>query len=293
MATEPAGRRIRIPLNMRPVTILFLVALITLPPSVNGQERPFPYSLSSSDLLMLPGSLLLSQWGAREADVSREPLTLQEIRELKRGDVNRFDRSATGNWSWEWGDRSDEYRDRVIVATIGIGMYETVRSRDLDEIATMGVMFLEAAFLVRGTTYLAKGLVGRKRPFVYNTALDPEFRYRQALDDGNDVFHSFFSGHTVAAFSLATFTSSVFTDIHGPSTLSHLLWGSTLTLATLTAYARVKAGVHYPSDVIVGAIVGSAIGFLVPALHRHGRPERVALEILPDRVGFRFQIGSR
>ena len=69
-----------------------------------------------------------------------------------------------------------------------------------------------------------------------------------------------------------------------PSAWSKLIWGSTLTFATLTAYARVKAGAHYPSDVIVGAIVGGAIGRLVPVLHRKNSSQRLTLGARPDRI---------
>ncbi|MFC1500204.1 phosphatase PAP2 family protein [Candidatus Zixiibacteriota bacterium] len=271
-------------MNMKRGMVIFLVGFLAVASVADAQERPFPYSVSQSDLLILPGGLLLSQWGTWEAEAFREPLTREDITNFKRSDINRFDRSATSNWSSKWGDRSDEYRDKVIIATIGIGMYETVRSRNLEETATMGVMFLEAALLVKGTTYLVKGLAGRKRPFVYNTSLSVEDRYREAVGDENDVFHSFFSGHAAAAFALATFTSTVFSDIHGPSAWSSIVWGSTLTCAVMTAYARVKAGVHYPSDVIAGALVGGAIGHLVPVLHRRNASQRLNFGVLPDRV---------
>ena len=41
-----------------------------------------------------------------------------------------------------------------------------------------------------------------------------------------------------------------------------LIWGSTYALASATGYFRIAADKHYLSDVIVGAIVGSSIGYL-------------------------------
>ena len=81
----------------------------------------------------------------------------------------------------------------------------------------------------------------------------------------------------------------VFTDVHGSSNWSHVVWGSTLTLATLTGIARVKAGVHYPTDVIAGAIAGSAIGYLVPRLHRKGGEGRLGVVVSPTRMGLRLR----
>lgn len=277
---------------MKRITIAPLVVILALASSARAQDRTFPYTTGDRDLLMLPASLVLSQWGTKEAEKPRDPLSRAEIRSFKRSDVNRLDRSATGNWSDVWGDRSDGYREVVALATIGICGYESL-NHTLDDAATLGIIFLEAALLVKGSTYLLKGLVERKRPFVYNTKLSIEDRYWMAYSEDNDVFHSFVSGHATTAFALATFTSTVFTDIHGTSTWSRLLWGSTLTFATLTAYARVKAGEHYPTDVIVGAIVGGAIGHLVPVLHRRGRSDRVALEVYPNGVCLRLQIETR
>ena len=40
-----------------------------------------------------------------------------------------------------------------------------------------------------------------------------------------------------------------------------------LPLATSVALLKIKAGYHYPTDVAAGALVGSALGVLVPVLH--------------------------
>ncbi len=278
-------------MSMRRNLILSTMILLSLAGPARAQDRPFPYTVTKRDLMILPVSLGLSSWGDSEAATKRTPLTREEIALLTPGDVNRFDRSATRNWSLDWDERSDELRDSLILTTIGIGIYEILRNEEFEDTITLGVMFLETALLVKGTTYLTKALVGRKRPFVYNPALSVEERYGLAANGDNDVFFSFFSGHSSAAFALATFTSTVFSDIHGPSTWSRLLWGSTLTLATMTAYARVKAGVHFPSDVIAGAIVGGAIGRLVPVLHRKDASPRLTLGVLPDRICLRLGLG--
>jgi membrane-associated phospholipid phosphatase len=38
-------------------------------------------------------------------------------------------------------------------------------------------------------------------------------------------------------------------------------------IATSVAFLKIKAGYHYPTDVIAGALVGSGVGLLVPVLH--------------------------
>ncbi|MET0283785.1 MAG: phosphatase PAP2 family protein [Polyangiales bacterium] len=111
-------------------------------------------------------------------------------------------------------------------------------------------------------TQLTKYTVGRERPFL-----------RTQRDNGLTVTHgpddnlSFFSGHTSLTFALAVGAGSIasFRDSkHAP-----WIWGVGMPLATLTGYLRIAADRHYFTDVLTGALVGSAIGVLVPWLHRH------------------------
>ena len=39
-------------------------------------------------------------------------------------------------------------------------------------------------------------------------------------------------------------------------------------ITTFTAIERVRAGDHFPTDVIAGAIAGAGVGIIVPHLHR-------------------------
>jgi undecaprenyl-diphosphatase len=65
--------------------------------------------------------------------------------------------------------------------------------------------------------------------------------------------HSFPSGHAARSFLIAVLASLL-----GPDWLAACLW----IWAPLVALARVSMGVHYLSDVIAGAIVGSIAAFL-------------------------------
>jgi membrane-associated phospholipid phosphatase len=273
-----------------PAFLLAVLSAGTAAP-VHAQDRPFPYALGKQDLFMVPAGIGLAALGIALRDAT-DPITLTELARLRRDDVNWFDRTATGNWSESWGDRSDEYRNLAVgttFLTLGFeGAGSLLKGRPGDG-ATLAVMLGELYTFLLGTSYTTKALVGRKRPYAFNPGMTLEEKYQIASSDGNDVFFSFFSGHATSAFAAATFTSTVFTDLFGTSRWSHLVWGSTLTLAGMTAYSRVKAGQHYPSDVIVGAAVGSAIGYLVPRLHRADADGRVSMVLGPNRVGFQVR----
>ena len=62
--------------------------------------------------------------------------------------------------------------------------------------------------------------------------------------------HSFPSGHTASAFA---FSSAVGGELPALATPLRLM-------ATTVAYSRVHTGVHYPGDVVIGALIGAGIG---------------------------------
>jgi undecaprenyl-diphosphatase len=64
----------------------------------------------------------------------------------------------------------------------------------------------------------------------------------------------FISSHACNHFALAVFLASLLGRRIRYFSLGILIW------AGIIAYSRVYLGVHYPGDIIVGAIVGSGIG---------------------------------
>jgi membrane-associated phospholipid phosphatase len=112
--------------------------------------------------------------------------------------------------------------------------------------------------LVHGLKYAA----ARKRPCVR------ELPPGTALEGGDNL--SFPSGHTALAFSLATASGTVAT-LRGYRSAPYV-WGAGMALAAFTGYLRMAADQHYASDVVVGALVGSLVGWAVPyLLHRRIR----------------------
>lgn len=106
-----------------------------------------------------------------------------------------------------------------------------------------GVSFIAAT----ASTYVLKVIVKRPRP--YETY--PDLIVKKS--DGGS--YSFPSGHTSAAFATATSLSMAFPKwyVIVPS----------YTYACAAGYSRMYLGVHYPSDVLAGAIIGMASSYIV------------------------------
>jgi len=41
-----------------------------------------------------------------------------------------------------------------------------------------------------------------------------------------------------------------------------------LLFASTIGYLRYKSGKHFPTDILTGALIGSAIGYFIPFIHR-------------------------
>lgn len=93
---------------------------------------------------------------------------------------------------------------------------------------------------------VVKNIVARDRPFI-------TYPFIQKLTDGGSF--SFPSGHTCDAFSFATAISLAFPK--WVVMLPAFVW------AIGVGYSRVDLGVHYPSDVLAGIIIGCSTAFIL------------------------------
>ena len=260
--------------------LLTLIVLSLLTNGLIAEDRPFPYALKKKDFVLLPLGIGLSFLGDSLTG-NYDPITLEEIRALDRNDINAFDRPTSYNWSFEWDERSDQYRDIMVTSSMFMMSVPPLLHAKFSNTLTVATMFVESYFFIKGITFITKATFGRERPFLYNTNLSVEERH---AIDSEDAFFSFYSGHVASAFTAATFVSKVFSDIHGKSVWSTLLWGSSLSLAALTGYARVKSGMHFPTDALAGAAVGFAVGYLIPELHKKKYKDRISVLITPHQI---------
>ncbi len=111
--------------------------------------------------------------------------------------------------------------------------------------AAMGIAMLLGVIIGNG---ILKNFVARTRPFDLANPVLP--KHRLLIDAPTD--YSFPSGHTLASFEAAT---AIYKD--------HTLYGfAAFVLALLIAFSRIYLQVHYPSDVLGGAILGFLLGLL-------------------------------
>ncbi len=137
------------------------------------------------------------------------------------------------------------------------------------DFARTSLVYGEALGVTVLLTAATKHLVQRPRPYVYHP--DPAVQ-AYAADQGDDAYLSFFSGHAAFSFASAVAGAYLFGLSSPDPNASALVWGLEMAMATATAHLRVRAGKHFYTDVLVGAVVGSGVSALVVQLHRKEGP---------------------
>jgi undecaprenyl-diphosphatase len=89
---------------------------------------------------------------------------------------------------------------------------------------------------------------------------EPDIRLWVHLVDGHcGGMYGFVSNHAANSFALAVFTALLFQNRY--YTWFIVAW------AAIVSYSRIYLGVHYPGDVICGAILGILLAFIVYRLY--------------------------
>ncbi len=146
---------------------------------------------------------------------------------------------------------------------IGTSMYVVGRVTKDAHLAELGLRGTEALLVGEAVGGVMKVVFGRQRPDV-EPRTSNGFRFMRGLTAG-DAYHSFPSGHTLAAFAAAAAVSSETTK-WWPNTqfvIGPLLFGG----AAVTGLSRMYDNRHWASDVIVGAGLGTFAGLKVVRYH--------------------------
>lgn len=147
---------------------------------------------------------------------------------------------------------------------VAAGAWAIGRATGSEHLADLGSHVGQSLALTLGETWMVKGMVGRRRPYVDETDPD-DFSPVRGFSGG--PWSSLPSGHTAAAFAVA---ASANEEIRhwwpaAPWAVTPLLYAG----ASMVGLARIYDARHWSSDVVLGAGLGILTGRKV-AQYRHG-----------------------
>ncbi len=140
----------------------------------------------------------------------------------------------------------------VPVAMFGISLLNHDKDLQTNSIYT-GVSVLTASIVTTSLKYI----VDRNRPYISYPELDVQT---------TGTSSSFPSGHTTVAFATATALSISYPKWYVIAPL--YLWAGGV------GYSRMHLGVHYPSDVLIGAVIGSGSAYVCYKIKQHIEKKR-------------------
>lgn len=184
--------------------------------------------------------------------------------ELNRNDVNFFDRGLMFPEDDTPHHIRDNLRNWMPVLTIitplsvwGLGGWG-FEKKDFDTWLTYGIMYMQAAALTLGTVETLKKTVDRYRPRSY-------FDNSVGKLTSNDCFPS---DTTAFSFLASTLFSVTFCAEYPDSLWRIPVIAGSYTLAAGIGVIGIISGMHFLTDVLAGAAIGSFYGWLIPFLHR-------------------------
>jgi membrane-associated phospholipid phosphatase len=226
--------------------LLFLVLLLG---PVLIAPAQLSVSLVADGLSVSGGALLAAASLGLHGSTEAMPIDIDK--------VNRFDRLAMFGYSRGF----DVASDVLMYASVALPLIIALGTSP-DQAFAAGVIYFEVMSRAFFAKNMLKFLVPRVRPWIY---LAPTTGAAPEVFEGND---SFPSGHATLSFAAAAFGVTVAAlELPSGSPWFVPFTVTEVSLAVITASFRVASGMHFLTDVIAGAALGTAIGIALPLMH--------------------------
>ena len=254
-----------IPLSLKEIFVIasiFLQMVLSSTVCLAQKKTESPYELSwKTDGIIAGTGISLRLLG--EFLPQKELVLNEEESDLYTPqDVIWFDRASVDRFKPEHINLSTSFNYYAFIAPLPLFFSKNVRN----DFLTISTMFIEKRLLAEAAPMITKKLFPRYRPYVYSQKFDFETK-----DNFNDS-RAFFSNQSAYVFSSAVFTAKVFNDYFPEHKARYWVWSSALATASAISVFRHEIGIHYFSDLFVGAAIGSALGYFIP--HFHLKKER-------------------
>jgi len=203
---------------------------------------------------------------------SKKATPVDVILKLNKNNVPAFDR-----WATKFHDPNmDKLSYYPFYAVMPLPLILFLDKKMRKDAGSIGLVYLEA-FAFTGIVYAGSVyFVDRYRPDVYNTSLPMSYR-----TNGN-YRNSFFAGHVAVVATSTFFIARVYDDYHPHSKWKWAIYGGAAAATLGMGYMRLEAGKHFPSDILLGTLVGTTSGLLTPLLHKNHDLQKQKWTLQPD-----------
>ncbi len=244
---------------------ILLLCFISIAFYCKAERPPKMYQLNwKVDLPLTVVGIGMTAYGFDKIG-SQEGIDSLTVVQLDPQNVNFIDRPATRN---AYSAKAAANSDIIFNASFPIGLALLLDRNVRYEAGTVGLLYLQSVSIAAGIYAMSAGHTSRFRPYAYNE--NTEFSRRSNFNTRN----SFFGGHAMITAVTTFFAAKVYSDYHPTSDFRYVAYGIAGAATFTNAYLRYRAGMHFPTDLVLGVAVGVASGILVPELHKKSRADK-------------------
>jgi len=276
--------------NMLPFykVVSIVLIVLALPFQLNGQVKSDSsevYNINPwiTGAIGIGGIIISQEMLKRLADA--DPIPVDEILALDKSQVNSFDRRAVEQTNYSYAPEAHRISDYWLIGSVLLPASLFIDPKIRKHWLKISLMYLETQ-AISSNLYIWGGpmLKERFRPVTY---------YNEGQFDIGDITHgrnrhSFFSGHVENTAAGTFFWAKVLTDYHPEWNGKWKIWAAASVPPVMVGYLRYRALKHFPTDLIVGFIVGGGTGILVPHLHKKKELKRLNMSLFynDENMGF-------
>jgi membrane-associated phospholipid phosphatase len=159
-------------------------------------------------------------------------------------------------FSYQYRPKQAKYSDLLIATQLAFPLIAGLTRIKQPEFQRATMIGTQSLLWTMNITQGIKLLKLRSRPFVYS------LNAPESLKNQLDARYSFLSGHSSAAFCLATATTLALKPLGISGTPRTIIGAASFITAGSIAALRIASGKHYPTDVLSGMILGCGVALL-------------------------------
>jgi len=203
---------------------------------------------------------------------TKGPSTEQQILDLNVNDINPLDRGFVRPYNHS-EDRMSYY---PFYASFPLPLAFMLTSKGMrHDYWKLCFLYMESMAMTGLLGSSATYFVNQYRPYAYSSSTSMDQRMIQ------NAKNSFYAGHVEIVATSTFFMAEVYAGYYPQSKVKWLFFGLATAATAGMGYLRMDAGMHFPSDVILGAATGMLSGILVPYFHNHRIIRTTNLTIMP------------
>jgi membrane-associated phospholipid phosphatase len=190
---------------------------------------------------------------------SKDKTPEETILSLNKKNIPSFDRHSADVYH----PKANETGDMLFYSSMPLPILLMLDKKVRKDGLKVALLYLESmsvtGLLYTGSVYLND----RYRPYAYNPNVPMSERTRGGAKN------SFFAGHVALVGTSTFFIAKILNDYHPDSKVKWLPFTLAAAATGTTAVMRYRGGQHFLSDILIGTVVGTLSGILVPHAHKN------------------------